>query len=186
MKKLVLLLLCLIFVLSGCEQLTKAENYYPDTKEDVYLKTVYSYYFDDENTVLCRWVNESDTEYECHDAFELHVLEDGEWYVVNKGGEAVFNTKYTQGIKPQTESNSRYELSLYTDKLKDGKTYRISTYFFDDEGNYYQAFAEFICDNKLAEEEIAKVSEGTASHRENPTEGNKPIVLPETLEENNG
>ncbi len=179
MKKLVLLLLCLVFVLSGCEQLQKAESYYPDTKEDVYLKTVYKYCFDDESNILCTWVNESDKEYMFQDPFELHILDEGEWYLVKGDADVVFNTNYCHGIKPNSEGNHRYELSIYTDKLKSGETYRISTYFYDEEGNYFQAFAEFTCDSKLAEKEMSEVTGGSASDRTDPETGNSSLeVLP--------
>ena len=163
MKKVILLVLCLIFVLSGCGKLEKAEPFYTETKEEVVLSTQYEYYFDDEHSIRCDWENKT---------FELHVLgDDGEWYVVSKGEEVEFITDYRHGISAEGTSNARYDLSLYTDELKDGESYRISTYFFDDNGNNYQAFAEFVCDNKLAEEEMVKVSDGGAVHRDDPQEG---------------
>jgi hypothetical protein len=67
----------------------------------------------------------------------------------------------------------RYDIRLYSDGLKNGKTYRISTFFFDKNGNNYQAYAEFICDNALAEEEMKEVSNGMLSHREDPSYGGK-------------
>ena len=47
MKKVILLVLCFIFILSGCEKLEKAEPYYTETREDVVLTTQYEYYFSD-------------------------------------------------------------------------------------------------------------------------------------------
>ncbi len=178
MKKLLLLLLCLVFVLSGCQQLEKAEPYYPETIEEVYLKTAYKYYFDDESNILCTWVNETDKEYMFQDPFELHILQGNEWYVVTKGEEPEFMTSYCHGISSSSEGNHRYEVSVYTDGLKQGETYRISTYFYDEDGNYYQAYAEFICDNKLAEEEMTEVSDGMAGHRKDPGKGGNINLVP--------
>ncbi len=170
MKKFILLLLCLVFVLAGCAQMDKAESYYTDTMEGVTFKTAYKYYFDDESNILCTWVNESDKNIKFQDPFELHILKDGEWYKVTDGAEPAFNTSYCHGVDAKTEGNNRYEVSVYTDKLKDGETYRISTYYYDDDDNYFQAFAEFTCDNKLAEEEIEEISDGAVSHRKDPSD----------------
>ena len=169
MKKVILLVLCFIFIFSGCERLEKAEPYYTESREDVTFSTQYKYYFADEEAAKCSWVNNSDEEFSFHDTFELHILgDDGEWYVVSKGDEVTFNTNYSHGVDGKSETYSRYDFGLYTDTLKNGETYRISTYYFDEDGNYYQVFAEFTCDDKLAEEEMKEVS-GT-SRRENPEE----------------
>ena len=178
MKKIILLVLCFIFVLSGCERLEKAEPYYTETRDDVTFSAQYKYYFTDEPSLRCTWTNSSTESFSFYDTFELHVLDGEEWYVVSKGDEVSFNTDYCHGIDPESESNSRYDLSLYTDELKEGKTYRISTYFYDDNGNNYQAFAEFICDDKLAEEEMAEVSGGSGGHRGGLTLGGDYVILP--------
>ena len=172
MKKVILLVLCFIFVLSGCEKLAEAEPYYTETREDVTLTTQFKYYFDDEGSLHCVWKNEGTDKFSCYDTFELHVLnDDGNWYKVSKGEAVTFNTNYTHGINPESESNMRYDIRLYSDGLKNGKTYRISTFFFDKNGNNYQAYAEFICDNALAEEEMKEVSNGMLSHRDDPVYG---------------
>ncbi|MBQ3530547.1 MAG: hypothetical protein IJA05_01335 [Oscillospiraceae bacterium] len=172
MKKIILILLCFVLLLSGCENLSKAEPYYTETKEGLSFSTQYKYIFDDETSIRCVWKNESSDSLSFYDTFELHLLgNDGEWYLVTKGGEVSFNTNYRHGIDPESESNARYDISVYTDKLKDGETYRISTYCFDDNGNNYQVFAEFTCDNKLAEEEIKEISGGLSSHRSDPSPG---------------
>ena len=169
MKKIILILLCFVFLFTGCEQLQKAEPYYTETRDDVTLRTQYEYYFDDESNILCVWSNESGEELFFHDTFELHILdEDGEWYKLSKGDEVSFNTNYRHGIEPESESNNRYELSVYTKGLKNGETYRISTYCFDDNGNSYQVYAEFICDNELAEAEMSELSGGAADKRTDP------------------
>ncbi|MBQ7874147.1 MAG: hypothetical protein IJ306_03165 [Oscillospiraceae bacterium] len=172
MKKIILILLCFVLLFAGCEQLQKAEPYYTETRDDITLKTQYEYYFDDESNILCVWNNESAEELYFHDTFELHILgDDGEWYRVSKGEEVTFNTGYSHFVEPDTESNNRYELSVYTKSLKEGETYRISTYCFDGNDNRYQIFAEFTCDNKLAEEEMKEVSGGYVGKRSDPEEG---------------
>lgn len=172
MKKIILLVLCFIFVLSGCEKLVEAKPYYTETREDVVLDTQFEYYFDDEGTLRCIWKNESSETFSFYDTFELHVLnDDGKWYKVSNGEIITFNTNYTHGIEPKSESNARYDIGLYTDELKDGKTYRISTFFFDENGNNYQIYAEFICNNALAEEEMKEASNGMLSHRDDPVYG---------------
>ena len=178
MKKVILLVLCLIFVLCGCEKLEKAEPYYTETNDEVVFSTQYEYYFDDEHSIRCSWENKTAESFSFYDTFELHILgDDGEWYVVSKGEEVEFITDYCHGISAEGTSNARYDLSVYTDKLKEGESYRISTFFFDDNGNNYQAFAEFVCDNKLAEEEMVKVSDGASIHRENPQVGSDFQIL---------
>jgi hypothetical protein len=122
-----------VLLLSGCQNLPKAEPYYTETREDVTFNTQYSYCFEDERDIRCIWKNESTEGFSFHDTFELHVLgNDGEWYLLSKGDEVSFNTNYRHGIDPESETSSRYDLSLYTDEIENGKTYRISTYFFDD------------------------------------------------------
>ena len=178
LKKVILLVLCFIFILSGCEKLEKAEPYYTETREDVVLSAQYEYYFSDETSVRCDWENKSSEEFSFYDTFELHILGDnGEWFLVNKGEEVNFNTNYCHGISAEGKSSARYDLSVYTDKLKEGEIYRISTYFFDESGNNYQVFAEFTCDNELAEKELEKVSGGASNYRENPQVGDNFTIL---------
>lgn len=176
MKKIILILLCFVLLLSGCQSLPKAEPYFSETREDVTFNTQYNYYFDDEINIRCLWKNESTEEFSFYDTFELHVLgNDGEWYLLSKGDEVSFNTNYSHGLKPESETSSRYDLSVYADKIVGGKTYRISTYFFDDNGNNYQVFAEFTCDNKLAEEEMKEVT--GSSKREDLTDAGSPEII---------
>lgn len=166
LKKIILILLCFVLLLSGCENLPKAKPYYHETREDVVFSTQYKYYFPDESSIRCIWKNEGSESLSFHDVFELHVLgDDGEWYLVSKGEEVSFNTNYCHGIDPESESGARYDISLYTDELKEGKTYRISTYCYDDNGNYSQVFAEFVCDSKLAEEEMSEMTNGAFDDR---------------------
>ncbi len=173
LKKIILLLLCFVLLLSGCENLPKAEPYYTETREDVSFSTQYKYIFDDESSIRCFWVNESADSLSFYDTFQLHILgKDGEWYIVGNVEEASFNTDYCHGIDPKSQTSSRYDVSLYLNKLKNGETYRISTYCFDENGNNYQVFAEFTCDNALAEEEIKSISGGLKDHRVDPENGN--------------
>lgn len=172
MKKIILILLCFVFLFSGCEKLQKAEPYSSETREDVILNTKYEYCFDDESSIRCLWKNESFEKFSFHDTFELHILgDDGEWYRVSNGEQVIFNTDYSHGIDANSETNARYKIDLYTDGLKEGETYRISTYFFDESGNNYQIYAEFTCDNALAEEEMKEASDGMFTHRDDPQQG---------------
>ena len=123
MKKVILLVLCLIFVLSGCGKLEKAEPFYTETKENVVFLTQYEYYFDDEHSIRCSWENKTDEGFSFYDTFELHVLgDDGEWYVVSKGEEVEFKTDYCYGISANATSNARYDLSIYIEDLKEGES----------------------------------------------------------------
>jgi len=170
LKKIILLILCFVVLLSGCENLPKAEPYYTETRDDIVLNTQFDYYFTDEGSIRCTWVNNGPEKFSFHDVFELHVLgNDGEWYGVSKNDEVSFNTDYSHGIDPESESNARYNISVYADKLENGKNYRISTYFYDADGNHYQIYSEFICDDKLAEEEMAEASNGLFDRRDDPS-----------------
>ena len=173
MKKFVLILLCFV-LLTGCAAQQKAEPFYETVNEDVVFTSQYKYYFDDENYIVGFWVNSGDQNYYFHDTFELHKLgSDGEWYVVGDPEEVSFYTDYSHFVEPSLDVDCRagYEISLFTDKLEKGQTYRISTYFFDADGNYYQAYAEFICDNALAEEEMLEITDGMVGNRR-PISGN--------------
>lgn len=177
MKKIAVILLCFVLLLSGCRSLSKAEAFYTETRDDITLSTQYQYYFDDEGSVRCYWDNTGDDSLSFYDTFELHMLgDDGEWYVVDSGEEVSFNTGYCHGIDPRSRANARYSIELYTERLKDGKTYRISTFCFDDDGNNYQVFAEFTCDNKLAEEEMSEVSGGRYNKRGDPELGDFDVL----------
>lgn len=179
LKKIILILLCFVLLFSGCKPLQKAEPYYTETLDSVTFETQYKYYFDDESNILCIWNNKTDGEIYFHDTFELHVLgDDGEWYVVSNGDEVSFNTGYSHFVEPEIESKNRYELDVYTDGLENGKTYRISTYFFDESENYYQVFAEFTCDNELAEAEMTEVSGGYSDKRTDPEDVEAESLIP--------
>lgn len=157
MKKLIVLVLCLAFLLCGCDQ--KAEPFYEGTNELVTLTPTYTYYFSDEPYMLCKWSNGTDGYIRFDDVFELQRLNSkGEWCVVKEKGEAEFNTSYCHGIEPNTESLARYDIELFAKSLDNGATYRISTYCYDEDGNYYQVYAEFICDDDLAEQELIELS----------------------------
>ena len=177
MKKIILILLCFVLLLSGCEKLPKAEPYYNETRDDVSFSTQYEYIFEDESSLRCFWVNESTERLFFYDTFELHILgDDGEWYRVSNGP-VTFNTGYRHGINPESQTSSRYDISVYTDKLKDGETYRISTFCFDENGNNYQFYAEFICSDELAEKDIIQVSGGNKDNRIEEDTGNDLVFL---------
>lgn len=180
LKKIIIFIFCFIILLSGCSNLEKAEAFYPETNENVVSKTQYSYYFSDELSVLCHWSNSGSEDLCFQDPFELHVLDDdGQWYKIMKKEEPSFKTNYCHGLDAGTENaNARYDLSLYTDKLENGKTYRISTYCYnEDETEYYQVYAEFICDDALAEEEMESLTDGSVSFRDEIVESDEPIQI---------
>ncbi|MBR5310898.1 MAG: hypothetical protein IKU42_07230 [Oscillospiraceae bacterium] len=167
MKKILLIILCVVLLLSGCAQQQKAEPFYSESGEGVRFEAEYKYYFTDETIIGCNWYNETEGEICFHDTFRLEQLgKDGEWYLVDKGDEVSFNTKYCHGVYANTKSGMNYDISLYTNKISEGNTYRISTYYFDENDNYYQVYAEFICDNKLAEEEMFEISDGIVNNRQ--------------------
>lgn len=168
LKKILLMLLCAVLAFSGCSK-QKAETYYNEYGESVSFETEYKYYFTDEKNVFCNWHNGTDKKINFHEVFQLHELgDDGEWYLVGNVEDASFNTKYSFFADPDSGCRVKYDISAYTDKLENGSTYRISTYYYDAEENYYQMFAEFICDDKLAEEEMYEISDGIVGKREEP------------------
>ncbi len=157
MKKFIALVLCIMFFLCGCDQ--KAEPFYEETNEFITLTTTYTYYFSDETYLLCRWNNKTEGYIRFDDVFELQRLgSDGEWYVIKELGEAEFNTSYCHEIEANTECLARYDIDLFTGSLNNGVTYRISTYCYDENNNYYQIYAEFICDDEAAEKELKELS----------------------------
>ena len=168
MKKIILMLLCAVLLLSGCSQ-QKAEPYYEETGEGIRIETQYKYYFTDDKSVSCVWTNETDKEVNFYGTFELHELgSDGTtWYKVGNDENADFSTIFSYAAEPNGECNAKYDITIYTNKLEDGKTYRISTYYFDEDGNNYQVYAEFTCDNELAEKEMLEISDGMMGGRYN-------------------
>ena len=166
MKKILLTIICVVLLLSGCSQ-QKAEPFYSESGEGVSLETEYKYYFTDEKVVGCLWSNDTEVEVCMHTTFRLEELgKDGEWYLVDTGDEVSFNTNFCYGVEAGTKSSINYDISLYTNKLDDGKTYRISTYYYDENDNYYQIYAEFTCDTALAEEEMLEISDGIVNNRD--------------------
>ena len=175
MKKLLIIILCLVIALSGCKAMQKAEPFYPETGENVEFQTEYKYYFSDETNILCYWKNLTEENIFFHDTFQLHQLgEDGEWYVVGDIENAEFNTDYSHFVEPGEEniSNARYDITRFSAKLENGKTYRLSTYYFDGNGNYYQIYSEFTCSDSLAEEEMLEISGGASGGRDTDYEVN--------------
>lgn len=173
MKKFAIIILCLAFLFSGCQSLEKAEPFYPETGENVSLKTEYEYYFADETNILCFWTNNTESDVFFHDTFQLHQLgNDGEWYLIGNFEDANFNTNYSHFVKTGEENtcNARYDITRFSAELEDGKTYRISTYYFDSEDNYYQIYTEFECNDKLAEEEMLEISDGAFGDRDSEFE----------------
>ena len=160
--------MCIAVLFAGCQSLEKAEPFYAETGENVEFKTEYKYYYSDELTFFCKWNNETEGNIYFHDTFELHQLgENGEWYRIGTPEDVTFNTSYSHFVEPGFESKAIYDLSLFTRNLDEGKTYRISSYYFDDNENYYQIYAEFTCSNKLAEEEMLEITNGAFSERDN-------------------
>lgn len=160
-------------VLSGCSTMPKAEPFYPETGENVEFKAQYEYYFSDESNVFCTWVNNTEGNIFFKDTFQLHELgDDGEWYLMGNPDDVEFKTDYAHFVEPgeKNASNARYEISLFTGKLDEGKTYRISTYYYDEADNHYQIYAEFICDNNLAETEMLTISDGMFGNRDSEFE----------------
>ena len=182
MKKILFIFVCITVFLCGCsQQLSKAEPFYTETGTVAEFNTQYKYYFHDEPVIYCEWTNNFGTgeDINFHDTFELHVLgDDGEWYVVEKGDDVFFNEDYCHFVEDGLKSRASYNIRLFTDKLKEGSTYRISTYYFDENDNYYQVYAEFICDNDLAEEELLEISGGMADRREELTPGGELTAIP--------
>ena len=160
MKKILAFALCFVLLLCGCDK--KAEPYYDTSAEGVTFTTFYHYYFTDDTFVQVRWMNDTDKTFHFTDEFRLEKLSGNTWYLVSEKEEPSFNEEYYHYVDPHSKSASIYHLDLYTDLLTEGTTYRISTSCRDDEENYYQLYAEFICDNEAAEAELADIIESGA------------------------
>ena len=165
MKKALALALCLILLLCGCDK--KAVPYYEAPAEGVTLTSLYQYCYADEDGIFAQWVNNTDANIYFTDEFRLEKLSGERWVTVSKKEAPVFNTDYHHFVEPGIESLNHYDLTLYTDGLNDGVTYRISTYYYNDNGEYYQIYATFLCDEEKAEEEITKLMEQSAALAEN-------------------
>ncbi len=161
MKKIFAFVLCFVLLFCGCDK--KAEPYFDKTPEGVTFTTNYQYYFTDETYIQVRWMNDTDKTFHFTDEFRLEKLSGSTWYLVSKKEAPVFNEEYYHYVEPHSKSSSIYHVDLYTDALVEGTTYRISTSCRDDEENYYQLYAEFICDNTAAEEELAGIIENGAN-----------------------
>ena len=167
MKKIIAALLCLLLLLCGCDK--AAVPFYETEDELITLTSLYNYSFSDDDYILCTWKNGTDKDIYFYDTFSLEKkTSGGKWTVVDKFGNAEFNTDYCHYIEPGTESMARYNLDLFTDSLSNNTTYRISTFCYDAEDNHFQVYAEFICDDTAAEEEILALSQAALEGSEDP------------------
>ena len=169
MKKIIAAILCLLFLFCGCSK--AAVPFYENENELITLTSLYNYSFSDDDYILCVWKNGTDKELYFYDTFSLEKkTSGGNWTVVDKFGNAEFNTNYCHSIDPGMESMARYDLDLFTDSLSNNTTYRISTFCYDDEDNHYQVYSEFICDDEAAEEEILALSQSALEGSEEESE----------------
>ena len=164
MKKLLLLALCIVFVLCGCDK--KAEPFYETTSDKITLTTDFHYYFSDDTFLLTHWSNQTEGTIRFTDEFRLEKLSGNTWYTVSEKEAPLFNKDYLHILEPMSEGMARYDIDAYLDALEQQTTYRLSTYCFDESGNYYQVYAEFVCDDEAANIEI----EGLMDVQELPSE----------------
>lgn len=155
LKKMLLFALCLTLLLCGCDQ--KAKPFYETSSDAITLTTLYDYYFRDDEYVLATWNNQTEGTIHFTDEFRLEKLSGNTWYTVSKTETPVFRDDYTHFLDAKTEGLASYDVNLYLDELAQQTTYRLSTYCYDDDGNYYQVYAEFICDDKAAENEVKEL-----------------------------
>lgn len=139
----------LAVILCGCG---KAEPFYQQELEGLTVKTYYEYYFPDDGNVTCTWNNDTDKYLYYEKEFRLEKQSGEDWYEVSPKNKLDFSGFLLSGIPARSTSSSLYEMTEFT--LEEGVTYRISTYCYDEEGNYYQVYAQFICDSEKATEEI--------------------------------
>lgn len=155
MKKIIIAVLALMFILCGCGE---AMPFYDSELEGLTVKSRYKFCFADDSRVILDWSNGSDKDIYYVKEFKLE-KKDGEiWYTVSPKNKIEFNSESKYVIDPADTSSSNCDLSEYT--LTEGTAYRISTYCFDDEGNYYQVYAEFICNSDKANAEILAIMDG--------------------------
>ena len=155
MKKILIFALCLVLLLCGCDK--KAVPFYETSSDDITLTANFHYYFGDDKYILATWNNATDGIIHFTDEFHLEKLSGSTWYTVSGKEAPVFRDDYTHFLESMTEGAARYNLDLYLDELAQQTTYRVSTYCYDDNGKYYQVYAEFTCDDKAAENEIQEL-----------------------------
>ena len=169
MKKIIAALLCLLLLLCGCNK--AAVPFYEEENELITFASLYNYSFSDDDYILCVWTNGTDKDLYFYDTFSLEKkTSGGNWTVVDKFKNAEFKTDYCHYIEAGTEGMARYNLDLFTDSLSENSTYRISTFCYDDDDNHYQVYAEFICDDEKAEEEILALSQAALDEVKNASD----------------
>lgn len=149
MKKIIIAVLCLVIVLGGCG---KAEPFYEQELSGLTVKTSFEYYFPDDSKVTCSWTNDTDKYLYYDKEFRLEKQSGENWYNVAPKNEIDFSSLSLNGIPANSSSSSLYEITEF--ELEEGSVYRISTYCYDGDGNYYQVYAQFTCNSEKAQEEI--------------------------------
>lgn len=169
MKKLFAFILVFCLLLSGCS----SKPYYENTSEDILVTPFYYYLFPDDTKLITEWTNNSDKAIYTYKEFKLEKLTDDRWVTIGTTPNVEFEKTFRTKVSPGNTSSISYDLSIYGVAIKEGITYRISTYFFDADENYYQVYVEFICNEELANKETEE--RYNALQEEDP----KPFVPPE-------
>lgn len=178
MKKLFAILLTICLLLCGCTQ--PSVPFTENTSDQITVEPEYHYVYPDDKALTLYWTNNTTEKIYMLKTYNLEMLSGDSWVIVGNSEKADFDTSFSFMTSPGNTSNVTYDFRVYTDSLKEGNTYRISTFCFDDKGNEYQVFAEFICDAGLADEETKAKIEADQNgefRKYTPKEGEKVIHL---------
>lgn len=156
MKKLIALVLCVLFLFCGC--MRKSEPFYEETNDNIVFEPYYHYVFADDESIRIQYTNNTENPIYFYDIYNLEKDVNGTWMIIGDSRYKTFDTTYRHEVSPGSTSDARYYTKAYTETLVEGTTYRISTYCFDDEGHYWQVFAEVTCDDEKANDEIIEIT----------------------------
>lgn len=142
-----------MLLLCGCDK--AAVPFYDETNDKIQFESLYNYCFTDDAYVFCNWTNGTNGEIYFTDDYSIDKqTKDGKWVNVLKK-ESDSSNNYSHVVSSGNTSMSKFDFDTVVPTK--GTIYRISTFCYDENDNHFQVYAEFTCDDELAEAEINEI-----------------------------